>query len=370
MYSKLGAFLSPVHETNQDPHLSILRDIDLVQKLDRLNFDEVWFGEHHTLGWGLTGCPETIIAACATTTSQIRLANGVVPLPGHHPFHVASRAIHLDHLTCGRYSLGIGPGVPFDSQMFGLNPSLQRMRLEQALPDVLKLLNTDERVSSKTDWYELNSAQIQLPPFSTEGIEVAVSTSGTSKTSPQLVGMYGLSMISFALPFTIPRAGANGHISLAEQWSIAEEIAAAHGKEISRNDWRIVIPIHVAETTKQALDDIREGYDRWIYDYFEKIAGRRIVPDGTPANKILEQRIEAGGILAGSVDDVIQGVRRLKEETGGFGRLVVYVADWTSWEKTDLSMQLLARYIGPELSGSTERLQGAVEHAIKLRTGL
>ena len=368
MHSKLGAFLSPVHETNQDPHLSVLRDLNLVKLLDDLNFDEVWFGEHHTLGWGLTGCPETMIAACSQNTSQIKLANGVVPLPGHHPFHVASRAIHLDHLTGGRYALGVGPGVPFDSHMFGLDPAIQRKRLGESLPDVVQLVNGTERVSSVTDWYELNDAQVQLPPFSPDGIEIAMSTSGTSESSPRLVGQYGLSMVSFALPFTIPESGANGHIPLADQWRIAEETANEYGTRISRDRWRIVLPIHVAETTEQAYEDVRAGYDRWVYDYFEKIAGRKIVPVGTPSDKILEQRVEAGGLLVGSPEDVVSGVQRMQEETGGFGQLVAYVADWTSWEKTDLSLQLLARYVRPILTGSTSRPEAAVEHAVANRS--
>ncbi|PZP35432.1 MAG: LLM class flavin-dependent oxidoreductase [Kocuria rhizophila] len=367
MHSRLGAFFSPVHETGQDPHLALKRDMDLVRLLDELNFDEAWFGEHHSLGWGLTGAPETMIAACSQVTKQIRLANGVVPLSGHHPFHVASRAIHLDQLSRGRYMLGVGPGVPFDAGIIGLSPTEQRKRLSEALPDVVELVNGGSRVSSETNWYSLCDAQVQLPRFSPDGIEVAMSTSGTSESTPQMLGKYGLSMLSFALPFTVPRPGANGHIPLARQWELAEEAAAQNGRTISRDNWRIVLPIHVAETRQQALEDVRAGYDRWVYEYFGRIAGRDLVGPETPRGRILEERIESGGALVGSVEDVLAGVSRLQEETGGFGRLVAYVADWTSWEKTDLSMQLLARYISPELTGSAQRPIDAAEHAIVQR---
>lgn len=367
MNSKLGVFLSPVHETGQDPHLALRRDIELVQRLDELNFDEAWFGEHHSLGWGLTGAPETVIAALSQTTRQIRLANGVVPLSGHHPFHVATRAIHLDHLTRGRYILGLGPGVPFDADLFGINPADQRTRLSQALPDVLRLVNTEERVTSRTDWYALNEAQVQLPRYSPGGIEVALSTSGTSRSTPELIGSLGLSMVTFALPFSVPRPGAGGHLPLRTQWEIASEAAERAGRTLDRDAWRIVVPVHVAETTQQALDDVREGYDRWIYDYFGRVAGRSLIDDSVPRSRILEDRIESGGAIVGSVDDVVAGVDRLREETGGFGSLVVYVADWTSWERTDLSMQLLARYVGPRLTGSIDRPIAATEHAIALR---
>ncbi|MFF5145080.1 LLM class flavin-dependent oxidoreductase [Streptomyces sp. NPDC013157] len=367
MHSRIGLFLSPVHETGQDPHLAIRRNLDLVEYVDDLNFDEAWFGEHHTLGWGLVGAPETLIAAASQRTTQIKLAHGVVPLSGHHPFHVASRAVHLDHLTRGRYILGVGPGVPFDAKMFGLEQPVQRRRLEEALPTVLELVNGDERITQQTDWFDLRDAKLQLPRFSPQGIEVAVATSGTSQSSPRLIGRYGLSMTSFALPFALLTPGAPAHINLAHQWKYAEEAAAEHGQTLDRDKWRIALPVHVAETREEAYADVREGYDRWLFEYFGKAAGRDVLSPDVPREKALEARVEAGGALVGSVDDVVAGIERLHEITGGFGTLLVYVADWTSWEKTNRSMQLLARHVAPRITGSAVRPQEAVDFAIASR---
>ncbi|MET7987661.1 LLM class flavin-dependent oxidoreductase [Streptomyces sp. NPDC005281] len=369
MHSRIGLFLSPVHETGQDPHLAVRRNLDLVEHADRLNFDEAWFGEHHTLGWGLVGAPETMIAAASQRTSQIKLAHGVVPLSGHHPFHVASRAVHLDHLSRGRYILGVGPGVPFDAKMFGLAPDVQRQRLDEALPTVLELVNGDSRITQKTDWYELQDAKLQLPRFQPDGIEVAMATSGTSSSSPRLVGKYGLSMTSFALPFALMTPGAPDHIGLAQQWKYAQESADEHGRTLRREDWRIALPVHVAETRAEAFADVREGYDRWLFEYFGKAAGREVISPDTPRERALEARVEAGGALVGSVEDVVQGIRRMQEATGGFGKLLVYVADWTSYEKTNRSLELLARYVSPQLTGSAARPQEAVEWAIASRAG-
>ncbi|EST23914.1 monooxygenase [Streptomycetaceae bacterium MP113-05] len=364
MHSRIGLFLSPVHETGQDPHLALQRNLDLVEYADHLNFDEAWFGEHHTLGWGLVGAPETMIAAASQRTRQIKLAHGVVPLSGHHPFHVASRAVHLDHLTRGRYILGVGPGVPFDAGMFGIEPAVQRTRLNEALPVVQELVNGDSRVSEKTDWFELRDAKLQLPRFSPDGIEMAMSTSGTSQTSPRMVGRYGLSMTSFALPFALMTPGAPPFIPLAQQWKYAEEAAAEQGHALDRAKWRITLPVHVAETRKEAYDDVREGYDRWLFEYFGKAAGREVISPDTPRGKALEARVEAGGALVGSVDDIVDGIRAMQEKTGGFGTLLVYVADWTSTQKTNRSMELLARHVAPRINGSVSRPQEAVDWAI------
>lgn len=364
MHSKIGAFLSPVHETGQDPHLALKRNLDLVEKLDELNFDEAWFGEHQSMGWGLTGAPETLIAAASQRTQQIKLANGVTPLSSHNPFHVASRAVHLDHLTRGRYILGVGPGVPFDASMFGVDQPTQRKRLDEALPTVMELVNGESRITDETDWYTLRGAKLQLPRFSPQGIEMAMATSGTSSTSPRLAGRYGLSMVSFALPFALLAPGMPAHMGLADQWNHAVEAAEEYGQTMNRNDWRVALPVHVAETREEAFNDVREGYDRWIFDYFGRVAGREVHSPDIPRSKMLEARVEAGGALVGSVEDVVEGIRTLQERSGGFGTLLVYVADWTSWEKTDRSMQLLARHVAPHFTGTTARPIEATKWAI------
>src|SRR2546428_13812104 len=42
--------------------LPIYRDLELVQWLDYLGFDEAWIGEHHSAGWEIISSPEIFIA--------------------------------------------------------------------------------------------------------------------------------------------------------------------------------------------------------------------------------------------------------------------------------------------------------------------
>jgi limonene 1,2-monooxygenase len=357
MHTRIGAFLSTFHEPGQDPHLAIQRELDLVETLDRLNYDEAWFGEHQSHGWALVGAPETLIAAAAQRTRQIKLANGVVPLSVHHPFHVSARAVHLDHLSRGRYILGLGPGFPSDAAVLGVDVPTMRARFDEALPVVLDLVNGEQPVSEKTDWFELREARLQLPHYSPGGIEVAVSSAGFTKNSPVLAGRHGLSLVSFG-PFFFPLPpGAPEQIDLARQWRYAEESAREHGRVIDRRDWRVVVPVHVAATREEAFDEVREGFDRWV----------GLMTGGTGTS--LEAQVEAGNVLVGSVDDVVEGLQALQQRTGGFGTLLVYVGDWASWAATDRSMELLARYVAPHLTGTADRPREAFEHAVAARSG-
>jgi limonene 1,2-monooxygenase len=99
---KFGIFMAPFHRINENPTLALERDLELVQWLDTLGFDEVWVGEHHSAGWETISCPEIFIGIAADRTRHIKLGTGVISLPYHHPFMVANRMVLLDHLTRGR----------------------------------------------------------------------------------------------------------------------------------------------------------------------------------------------------------------------------------------------------------------------------
>src|SRR5256886_15251349 len=60
---KFGIFLAPFHRLGENPTLAMNRDMELIEWLDWLGYDEGWGGEHHSAGWGLVASPEIFIAA-------------------------------------------------------------------------------------------------------------------------------------------------------------------------------------------------------------------------------------------------------------------------------------------------------------------
>src|SRR3954462_9483722 len=120
-----GIFLAPFHALDENPILALERDMELLQHLDALNYSEAWIGEHHSGGFEIIASPELFIAAAAERTRHIRLGTGVVSLPYHNPFMLASRMTQLDHMTRGRAMFGVGPGaLPSDAFMLGIDPSV------------------------------------------------------------------------------------------------------------------------------------------------------------------------------------------------------------------------------------------------------
>src|SRR5215208_447408 len=137
---RFGIFLAPFHRFGENPTLAMERDLELIQWLDKLGYDEVWVGEHHSAGWEIIASPEIFIGVAAERTRHIKLGTGVISLPYHHPLMVANRMVLLDHLTEGRVMLGVGPGVLVsDAHILGIDPNRQRERMDEALGIILRL---------------------------------------------------------------------------------------------------------------------------------------------------------------------------------------------------------------------------------------
>ena len=67
-----GIFLAPFHAMNENPTQAMERDMQLLEHLDVLGYDEAWIGEHHSGGFEIIACPEIFIAgAAARTRSQM-----------------------------------------------------------------------------------------------------------------------------------------------------------------------------------------------------------------------------------------------------------------------------------------------------------
>ena len=69
---KFGAFLAPHHPIGEHPMLQFRRDLDLVEHLDKLGYEEFWCGEHHSSGWEMIGSPEMFLAAAGERSKRIK----------------------------------------------------------------------------------------------------------------------------------------------------------------------------------------------------------------------------------------------------------------------------------------------------------
>jgi len=346
---EFGIFLAPFHPVGQNPTLALERDLQLIEHLDALGFDEAWIGEHHSAGYEIIASPEVFIATAAERTRRIRLGTGVSSLPYHHPLLLTDRLVLLDHLTRGRVMFGVGPGaLPSDAYMMGIDPARQRDMMEEALEAVLLLLRSDEPVTYETDWFTLRDARLQLRPYQSPHFEVAVAAQ-VSPSGPRAAGRFGCSLLS------IGATSQGGFDALGYHWNVMEERAAQFGQVADRSGWRLVGPMHIAESKEQAARDVSFGLGQWV-DYFRRVAALPLAPDGTDDEDLVDVLNGTGFAVIGTPDDAIAQIERLQEQSGGFGTYLLMAHEWADREPTRRSYELFAREVMPRFQSSADSL--------------
>ena len=355
-----GIFMAPFHPTGQDPTWALERDLQLIEWLDQLGYDEAWIGEHHSAGYEIIASPEVFIATAAARTRRIRLGTGVSSLPYHQPLILADRMVLLDHLTRGRVMLGAGPGaLPSDAYMMGVDVSRQRDMMHEALDAICRLVRTDEPVTMKTDWFELRDARLQLRPYKGSPMEIAVAAQ-VSPAGPRAAGRYGCSLLSLGA------TQREGFDMLGLHWNVLEEVAAENGHTPDRATWRLVGPMHVAETRDQAFRDVEVGLPKWIH-YFRHVAALPLAPEADDTKTLVEAMNESGLAVIGTPEDAVAQISRLAEQSGGFGTYLFMAHDWADREATRRSYELVAEQVFPAFQGSTESLHRSMDWAAENR---
>ena len=343
---RFGAFLAPHHPIGENPLLQFQSNLEFVQLLDQLGYDEFWCGEHHSTGWEMIASPELFLAAVAERTHRIMLGTGVVSLPYHNPFMVAQRIIQLDWQSRGRVIFGSGPGaLPSDAHVLGFDPMTLRDRQDEAMGVIRQLFEGKERITYESDWFTLRDAKLQLLPLQ-EDMEFAVA-SMVSPSGMTLAGKHRAGVLSIG---SMTKAGMR---SLPLQWSFAEESAVKYGNSVDRKNWRIVISWHIAETRKEAREQAKHGLmvHNNLYTIGTLAGGEGTIYE-TPDEAVDDIAFsENSTAVIGTPDDLVAKIRELQELTGGFGCVIGFVHDWANRENTRRSWDLVARYVVPEVNG-------------------
>lgn len=361
---RFGYFIAPFHRAGTNPTLALQRDLAFIEHLDALGFDEVWLGEHHSAGSEIISSPEIFIAAAAERAKRIQFGTGVISLSYHNPLWVADRLMLLDHLTHGRIIGGVGPGsLPSDSSMIGLTPTDTRELLETNLDIVVRLL-AGETVSAKTATHQLFDARLQLAPYSDGGIPLSVAAVA-SPTGARLAGKHGIGLLSIGATLTV-----EGFNALSYHWDIVEERAATFGAQVDRRNWSLVGLFHLAETEKQAREEVKFGIEPW-FRYFQKVAA---FPQMTMPGEQLDEMIDVindnGAGVIGTPERAREQVQRLWDQSGGFGCMLQMGHEWANPAATRRSAELFAAEVMPHFQGQAQPTLDAAARAGQARESL
>ncbi len=163
----------------------------LARAVEELGFVGLYRSDHYTNA----GPPDKAslelwvsLAWLASHTERIEFGPLVSPASFRHPTMTARMAAAVDDLSGGRLILGLGAGwQEREHEMFGrelLTMHARFDRFEEYLHVVTRLLQSDERVSFKGEYYELHEALLLPRPQRPGGPPILVGGNGPKRTLP------------------------------------------------------------------------------------------------------------------------------------------------------------------------------------------
>ena len=147
-----------------DPHLTA----EIAHEAEDSGWDAVWLWDHVWRDEGVPyGDPWILLAAMALATKRVRIGPMVTPLPRRRPWTVAREAVTLDHLSGGRFTLGIGLGAPakeFTAFAEEDDAKIRAAKLDEGL-EIIARCWSGERFSFSGEYYRLEDVQFLARPL-------------------------------------------------------------------------------------------------------------------------------------------------------------------------------------------------------------
>jgi alkanesulfonate monooxygenase SsuD/methylene tetrahydromethanopterin reductase-like flavin-dependent oxidoreductase (luciferase family) len=267
MSSRFGVLL--------DPRLPWAVLLDSARAVERAGFASVWIGDHFTNPFEESDWHEawTALAALAAATTRVRLGPLVTSIVYRHPAVVAKQAITLDHISGGRFELGIGAGgAPSCHRMTGTPLWSARERQERFAEFVhlAELLMRDERVTYSGRYYSVEEALMRPAPLQWPRPPLVVAAHG-----PKALRL--AAEFADTWSFYEPGAGLEGEAALARVREMNGHIEA-HARAAGRDPATITRSLCCGFAQSSAWHSVDEalagvaqfegaGVDEFIFTY-------------------------------------------------------------------------------------------------------
>ena len=137
---KFGVF---DHLDNSGAQLSDFYEdrLQLIEEYDRSGIHIYLTAEHHATPLGMSPSPSVLHSAIAQRTKRLLFGPLVYTLALYHPLRLAEEICMLDHLSKGRFQLGVGRGIsPYELSYYGVNPDEAHARYLESFEVVMQAL--------------------------------------------------------------------------------------------------------------------------------------------------------------------------------------------------------------------------------------
>ena len=265
----------------------------------------------------------------------------------HNPLWVAERAVLLDHLTRGRFMLGLGPGsLPTDAAMIGLDQHQTRDLLAQGVDVIMHLLTSDEPLTFRNDRWDLRDARLHLRPV----LKSRCSMCPWPRWPRRPVLRSPASTGSDCCPSAPPRRpDSMPWPCIGTLWKNAPPISeppstgATGGSSVSCTSPRPAIrPTVTSSTASSSGSSTSRPWPR----------SRKWPVGGGNVREMIDFVNDSGVGSIGTVDDARAQIDRLmKQSKGGFGCYMLLAHEWANPAATHRSYELISQHVFPEFQG-------------------
>ncbi|SEH72273.1 phthiodiolone/phenolphthiodiolone dimycocerosates ketoreductase [Mycolicibacterium rutilum] len=182
-------------------------DLSVLDDLDSGRYHSIWLPDHMVSFWPdsiwtpeftdlATVSPSphrhldgmAVAAAAAVLTRNVPLATSVVDTVRRHPSLLAQSALTIDHLSRGRFILGLGSGETENTVPYGFDFSTPVSRFEEALQVIRLLWDSDGPVDFDGRFYRLHRARLDTEPY--DGRFPPIWIGGSGPRTLDIVGRY------------------------------------------------------------------------------------------------------------------------------------------------------------------------------------
>jgi len=232
---------------------------ETVDAAEALGLDCIWLGEiHFNPNRSVISAPIAVATAIAVRTKRIHVGTAVNVLPLNHPLRIAEEAATVDHLSEGRFELGIGrSGAARTYDVLGVPYGESQARFREAL-EIIKEAWKGQPFGYEGKFYRFQNATVAPRPYQKPHPPIRMAAN-TPDTFP-LVAELGLPIFVGLRDVDIPEL--QGSLaSYRRAWA-----AAGHPGTPSVY---LRIPVYAGLTEAGAIEEPRESITRFFQRHVE-----------------------------------------------------------------------------------------------------
>jgi alkanesulfonate monooxygenase SsuD/methylene tetrahydromethanopterin reductase-like flavin-dependent oxidoreductase (luciferase family) len=335
---RFGVFLLAGRFPGQDDDQALRRSVDAVLCAEAAGFDEVWIAEHHFMPYGVCPSAVTFAAHALGLTRRIAVGTAVSVLSTAHPVALVEQVALLNHVSGGRFRLGVGRGGPWvDLEVFGTGIDRYERGFADGVDLLLEGLSTG-RVRADGEHFAFRDVPVVPAPL--PGPHATFVVACTSRTTVELAAARGLPML---LGMHI------GDEEKAEMVRHYENVAAAAGGDPSAVEHISAVLAYVADDRERALADLRAAMPGWLA---AGLAAHTPV-DGRPGpsrDPVAYTELLCSLHPVGSPDECVERLRASARRTG-IDHVIMMVEGAGSREHTLANITRLGEQVVPRLRG-------------------